>query len=750
MAACGTHVVYDITVYEDESYEAAGCFSHNSWRPNTLNWGKSTTKPIEAGFKRINVKLAEEKRIELTKAGWAPPLIEQACKDLIRLPVSVRSCAMAPAGQCLTDADLKTAEVVGLGFLSGDQNLIAAVRDEDKQFGIACKDEAILEKCSSMADRDEIRSFLDEVAGKSAKPARVLYDPAISRIPGTANLSELLTDPDSKYLIRDAQGQIVSPKRDIHWEMGESFMLQPREKLNKDAHRGAGKVGIFCLAAGELVETDRGPVKIQDVKLTDLLWDGEEWVRHEGVLCNGEQRAYYYDGLWATNNHLVWTAQGEKVRFGSAREQGIRLKRVERPSLPADIGGLHPLSGNHQGQVEGKLRDNDRVPNLQGEKGKVHKQIGAREVSLLLPSELPREPHTTDEIPRNGAALYEGFSQGLPSLQGERHTGGVSVLPGVCGLGSGEVAKHGLQGNGVRSDRQQRALLQGESAAGNALREYVQLQDDTAGKYTNGEGVLGEAPGGLIYRERGAEVSSEDVRGGTVRTPQQESARSGASKVCKVYDILNVGPRHRFVCSGVLVSNSIPYDASPKLIEMQVHGITGKKPEDGLGQKVIDAYHNSFPVATQYLQDRADAVDREGFFRSVSGRIRHFCIKRLEDVEGLSDWQRKSILSPLTREARNYPLQEIVAATMARANIMLLEKLIQQGMDSRIMILLYDAITMLGPLEERHEVRKLLKWAMSTNNVWDIEGRKLQFEIDCDFTIRWATDPTDEEKKLFT
>ena len=204
------------------------------------------------------------------------------------------------------------------------------------------------------------------------------------------------------------------------------------------------------------------------------------------------------------------------------------------------------------------------------------------------------------------------------------------------------------------------------------------------------------------------------------------------------------------MCSGVLVSNSIPYDASPKLIEMQVHGITGKKPEDGLGQKVIDAYHNSFPVATQYLQDRADAVYREGFFRSVSGRIRHFCIKRLEDVEGLSDWQRKSILSPLTREARNYPLQEIVAATMARANIMLLEKLIQQGMDSRIMILLYDAITMLGPLEERHEVRKLLKWAMSTNNVWDIEGRKLQFEIDCDFTIRWATDPTDEEKKLFT
>ena len=565
---CGTHLVYDITVAEDNSYETAGCFSHNSWSPNCLNYPKAVTKPIEAGFKRINLKLTDEKRAELTKKGFAPPLIEMVCKQLARSPVSLRSAIKAHPGYCFTDADLKTAEVVGLGYLSGDRNLMDATSKEDEQFGLKCDKPELLEKCRSMEDRNEIRTFLDETAGKSVKPARIKFDPAISRIPESAQLPELLSDPDAEYLIRDGQGKILHPKRDIHWEMGESFMKQARERLNKDQHRGAGKVGVFCLSEGEEVITDRGLVPIQDVQLTDKLWDGEEWVRHEGVVCKGEELVHFYAGLWATDNHVVYGTRNWSLTFGEARAQRIALER-----------GAHTGSG---------------------------------------------------------------------------------VYPSAFTYGS-----------------------------------------------------------------------------------------DGDSRVSRVYDILNAGPRHRFICSGVLVSNSIPYDASPKLIEMQVHSITGIKPEEGTGQKVIDAYKTSFSIASEYLEERARAVESDGYFRSVSGRIRHFCINRLEDVEGMTPWQRKSILSPLTREARNYPLQEIVAATMARANIMLLDKLIEQDMKSRVMILLYDAMTVLGPMEERQEVRKLLKWAMSTNNVWDIEGRKLQFEIDCDYTIRWATDLTEAEKKLF-
>lgn len=192
---------------------------------------------------------------------------------------------------------------------------------------------------------------------------------------------------------------------------------------------------------------------------------------------------------------------------------------------------------------------------------------------------------------------------------------------------------------------------------------------------------------------------------------------------------------------------SIPYGASAKLLERTIEGITGQKPDDGTGDSLIKAYETKFPVAAAFLKQQEHKVEDPGYYRSISGRVRHFHMHGL-GTKGLTEYARKSLLAPLTREARNYPMQEIVAATMARAVNSLVQEFLVRGMEARPMILLHDALTVLCPMSERWVVSDLLAQCMSKNTYWDVKGKRLSFAIDVDFSYRWGMKPSDEEKEV--
>jgi len=192
---------------------------------------------------------------------------------------------------------------------------------------------------------------------------------------------------------------------------------------------------------------------------------------------------------------------------------------------------------------------------------------------------------------------------------------------------------------------------------------------------------------------------------------------------------------------------SIPYGASATLLERTIEGITGSKPSAGTGESLIKAYETKFPVAAGFLKMQEYKVEDPGYYKSISGRVRHFHMHGI-GLKGLSEYARKSLIAPLTREARNYPMQEIVAATMARAVNTLVAEFRLRGMRASPMILLHDALTVLCPLEERWEVRDILHKAMSDDTTWDVHNRTLKFGIDVDFSFRWGMKPSEEEKKL--
>lgn len=106
--------------------------------------------------------------------------------------------------------------------------------------------------------------------------------------------------------------------------------------------RQKGKVAeLACIAEDELVLTDRGLVPIQNVTLSHRVWDGREWVTHDGVVCRGEKEVVTYGGLTATPDHMVFIEGSDRpVQFGDAAARGARL--LQSGAGGADVLGAKP------------------------------------------------------------------------------------------------------------------------------------------------------------------------------------------------------------------------------------------------------------------------------------------------------------------------------------------------------------------------------------------------------------------------
>lgn len=74
--------------------------------------------------------------------------------------------------------------------------------------------------------------------------------------------------------------------------------------------------------------TDKGLKAIETVGLDDKVWDGVEWVSHDGVICKGLKETIQYDGLRATADHKIYTEDGRTVSFGQAAQEMARLERT--------------------------------------------------------------------------------------------------------------------------------------------------------------------------------------------------------------------------------------------------------------------------------------------------------------------------------------------------------------------------------------------------------------------------------------
>ena len=79
---------------------------------------------------------------------------------------------------------------------------------------------------------------------------------------------------------------------------------------------------------------DREPylTNIVNANAGTLIWNGDEFVEHEGVICTGLKPVYNYQGLCGTRNHKVFIDNG-LVTLGEAIDQNLHIVDSKRPAL---------------------------------------------------------------------------------------------------------------------------------------------------------------------------------------------------------------------------------------------------------------------------------------------------------------------------------------------------------------------------------------------------------------------------------
>lgn len=109
----------------------------------------------------------------------------------------------------------------------------------------------------------------------------------------------------------------------------------PEEAHKYGMMRQYGKTAtLACIAGDTEVLSNRGWVRMVDLRDDDLLWDGEAFVAHDGLIDKGEQECIEFNGVTMTPDHKVF--DGKKWEEAQNADESQCANYAER-RLPAVV-----------------------------------------------------------------------------------------------------------------------------------------------------------------------------------------------------------------------------------------------------------------------------------------------------------------------------------------------------------------------------------------------------------------------------
>lgn len=125
---------------------------------------------------------------------------------------------------------------------------------------------------------------------------------------------------------------------DLYKDFASTVYNVPISEID-EGQRFMGKTA--CIAEGELVLTPRGLVPIEDITVDDKVWDGVEWVEHDGLIYQGEKDVITYQGLTATPDHIIYLEDGTTCEFGDFAGRALQPSKTSRVYDLVNAGPRH-------------------------------------------------------------------------------------------------------------------------------------------------------------------------------------------------------------------------------------------------------------------------------------------------------------------------------------------------------------------------------------------------------------------------
>ena len=167
---------------------------------------------------------------------------------------------------------------------------------------------------------------------------------AFSAAPGNKLVVGDLAQIESRVLAAIAQcNSMISAYaegRDLYKEVMAAQLGIPLSEVTK-SHRDRGKVIILgCFGGNTPVLTKRGWIPLTQVLRTDSVFDGVGWVTHEGVIAQGRRGVIDLRGVEVTPDHLVRTGENEWRESWHLKEN----TQYAQQALNLAIGSLSNIS----------------------------------------------------------------------------------------------------------------------------------------------------------------------------------------------------------------------------------------------------------------------------------------------------------------------------------------------------------------------------------------------------------------------
>ena len=352
--------------------------------------------------------------------------------------------------------------------------------------------------------------------------------------------------------------------QDVYKIMASAIYGKPVEEISK-AERFVGKTTVLgCIGSGTMVLCGLGWKPIEEVTLADKLWDGKDWVCHQGLVSKGLKQTLNLCGVWLTPDH--------KVLSGTQWLEAQSVAQDESTLYQALVTGAENLPS--QGMSRGKetgfapsllavVVDSLNTP-LTTKISKILKVLGAIVVQRAqqMVSGIGSTPRLCTTMPIGLGCLTDYLPRSLDAITKPHHT-----TP-IMGVGVSKFINRGEK-TGLRFLGMYKQLL------GGMLKNLKWIAPTTT-KDTN-PAILG------LYQEAttcGINVPCLPLR-----------------KSLQTYDIAYSGPRNRFTIltnQGPMIVHNCGYGMGAVKFHaaLLTAGVTDITPAEA--QRIIDVYRQTY------------------------------------------------------------------------------------------------------------------------------------------------------------
>lgn len=354
-----------------------------------------------------------------------------------------------------------------------------------------------------------------------------------------------------------------------------------------------GKFVENCLAGDTPVITNNGIKSLSSVTLLDLVWDGVEWVNHEGLSYKGDRYTFNLNGIYLTYEHKIFTTEDWKTtsqiqgHYGAAvaLPDGYELRRVRRGQI--NLGHKLRMWKNSANARNGISKRENKVLRLQKQRNDIRKEENARPVQT--PSLLGMAQH---EI-----TVQQSRRAGVPQL---RRAGNIGVrkmariireLLRGCFTGLRAGAEH-------RTYRREWQLYPGERTLDTTPVASEEQKGFAPDFHSVGDNDRGGSSGQSGHK------TFDNV------LPNKQRLSAGAlirrrGFYQPVYDLINCGPRQRFTVlteTGPIIVHNCVQAISRDILAHALVKI------DAAGYKTVMHVHDEIVSEMPYGTGSADEV----------------------------------------------------------------------------------------------------------------------------------------------